>query len=180
MNYLKIIYQVFIFKHFLLKYCKKKLFLFFKDGDEPLLSGTGEVSKECNQESLSEWGVILTEWNDDVKKPKSLNSLVRAGVPEALRGKIWQKLANVENNTEMTERYRVLLTKETNCEPIIQRDIHRTFPAHKFFKEMGGSGQDALFKVSKAYAVYDTEVGYCQGLSFVSASLLLHVSPFKF
>lgn len=37
-------------------------------------------------------------------------------------------------------------------------------------------GQDALFKVSKAYAVYDLEVGYCQGLSFVAASLLLHVS----
>lgn len=37
-------------------------------------------------------------------------------------------------------------------------------------------GQDALFKVSKAYAVYDSEVGYCQGLSFIAASLLLHVS----
>lgn len=59
---------------------------------------------------------------------------------------------------------------------MIQRDIHRTFPAHKRFKETGGSGQDALFKVSKAYAVYDTEVGYCQGLSFIAASLLIHVS----
>jgi len=33
-----------------------------------------------------------------------------------------------------------------------------------------------LFKVSKAYAVHDSEVGYCQGLSFIAASLLLHVS----
>lgn len=29
--------------------------------------------------------------------------------------------------------------------------------------------------MSKAYAVYDTEVGYCQGLSFIAASLLLHM-----
>ena len=58
---------------------------------------------------------------------------------------------------------------------MILRDIHRTFPAHQRFKESGGSGQDALFKVSKAYAVYDKEVGYCQGLSFIAASLLIHV-----
>lgn len=69
-----------------------------------------------------------------------------------------------------------IFTKETKCETVIQRDIHRTFPAHKCFKESGGSGQDALFKVSKAYAVHDSEVGYCQGLSFIAASLLLHVS----
>ena len=29
------------------------------------------------------------------------------------------------------------------------RDINRTFPAHDFFKEDGGAGQDSLFKISK-------------------------------
>lgn len=145
------------------------------DGDEPLLSGTGDVSKDCPQESLDEWGPILQEWLE-TKRPKNLSALVRIGIPEALRGKVWQKLANVENNTEMTERYRVLITMDTSCEQIILRDIHRTFPAHKFFRETGGIGQDGLYKVSKAYAVYDSEVGYCQGLSFIAASLLLHVS----
>lgn len=145
------------------------------DGDEPLLSGTGEVSKDCSQDTLDEWGPILQEWIGE-RRPKILPQLVRMGIPEALRGKIWQKLANVENKIEMTDRYRVLLTRETKCETVIQRDIHRTFPAHKFFCETGGAGQDSLFKVSKAYAVYDSEVGYCQGLSFVAASLLLHVS----
>ena len=41
--------------------------------------------------------------------------------------------------------------------------MHRTFPAHEFFKEEGGVGQDALYKLNKAYSVYDAEVGYCQG-----------------
>lgn len=58
---------------------------------------------------------------------------------------------------------------------MIQRDINRTFPAHDFFKEAGGLGQDSLYRISKAYAVYDSEVGYCQGLSFLAATLLLHV-----
>lgn len=66
--------------------------------------------------------------------------------------------------------------QECSCESVIQRDIARTFPAHDFFKEAGGLGQDSLYRVSKAYAIYDSEVGYCQGLSFLAATLLLHVS----
>ncbi|XP_030371834.1 rab GTPase-activating protein 1-like [Scaptodrosophila lebanonensis] len=144
------------------------------DGDEPLLSGTGEVSKECSQDTLEEWNPILREW-DSEKRPKNLAPLVRLGVPEALREVVWQKLANVEGKAEMNDMYKILITKETDCEAVILRDIHRTFPAHKCFKENGGSGQDSLFKVSKAYAVHDSEVGYCQGLSFIAASLLLHM-----
>ncbi|XP_055704106.1 rab GTPase-activating protein 1-like isoform X2 [Phlebotomus papatasi] len=146
------------------------------DGDEPLLSGTGEVSKECSKDILDEWKPILQEFERlDSKRPKMLAPLVRLGIPEALRGTLWQKLARVENSTELTEKYRLLITMETKCEAMIQRDIHRTFPAHRFFQDSGGFGQDALYKVSKAYAVYDAEVGYCQGLSFIAASLLLHM-----
>ena len=57
--------------------------------------------------------------------------------------------------------------------------MHRTFPAHEYFKDMGGVGQDALYKLNKAYSVHDSEVGYCQGLSFLVAALLLHVSMFS-
>ncbi|KAI0212355.1 Rab GTPase-activating protein 1, partial [Lamellibrachia satsuma] len=64
---------------------------------------------------------------------------------------------------------------ESPCEQVILRDINRTFPAHDYFRETGGVGQDSLFKISKAYSVYDEEVGYCQGLSFLAASLLLHM-----
>ncbi|XP_073843236.1 GTPase activating protein and centrosome-associated isoform X2 [Musca autumnalis] len=146
----------------------------FSDGDEPLLSGTGEVPRDCPQNTLDEWDPVLKEW-DGEKRPKNLAHLVRDGVPEAMREMIWKKLANIESKTEMLDMYKILITKETECENVIMRDIHRTFPAHKCFRETGGSGQDALFKVSKAYAVYDSEVGYCQGLSFIAASLLLHM-----
>ena len=151
------------------------------DGDEPLLSGTGEVSKEYTLDQLEEWNPVLMEWGTDnlEKRPKNVANLVRCGIPDNLRGKIWQKLANVENKVDLTDSYRVLITKETTCENVIQRDINRTFPAHNFFRETGGFGQDSLYKVSKAYAVYDTDVGYCQGLSFIAASLLLHVSVKK-
>lgn len=66
--------------------------------------------------------------------------------------------------------------QECPSEPVILRDIHRTFPAHDYFKETNGLGQEALYKISKAYSLYDEEVNYCQGLSFLEAALLLHVS----
>ena len=31
------------------------------------------------------------------------------------------------------------------------------------------------FRISKAYSVYDSEVGYCQGQSFLIAALLLQM-----
>ncbi len=39
----------------------------------------------------------------------------------------------------------------------------------------GGSGQLALFQVLKAYAAWDPEVGYCQGMAFVVGVLLLYM-----
>jgi uncharacterized protein YukE len=51
--------------------------------------------------------------------------------------------------------------------------VNRTFPGHQFFQDE--NGQQALYKLSKAYSIYDEEVGYCQGLSFLIASLLLHM-----
>ncbi|XP_017764790.1 PREDICTED: rab GTPase-activating protein 1-like [Eufriesea mexicana] len=145
------------------------------DGDEPMLSGTGEVSKDCSADELASWAEVLDSWQVNEQRPKLLIKLTKQGIPEALRGEVWQRLSNCDNSQEMMDRYRTLITKESSCESVILRDINRTFPAHDFFKETGGLGQDSLYRISKAYAVYDEEVGYCQGLSFLVASLLLHM-----
>ncbi|XP_043274724.1 rab GTPase-activating protein 1-like isoform X1 [Venturia canescens] len=145
------------------------------DGDEPMLSGTGEVSKDCSAGELASWGEVLDTWQVNEHRPKLLIKLTRQGIPEALRGEVWQRLSNCDTSQEMMDKYRTLVTKESSCESVILRDINRTFPAHDFFKETGGLGQDSLYRISKAYAVYDEEVGYCQGLSFLVASLLLHM-----
>lgn len=131
-----------------------------------LFTIAGEVSKDCSQDRLDLWAPIIQEWSalSTGKRPKNLTLLIRSGggIPEALRCQLWQKLSYTENRTDLTDKYRILITKETKCEDIILRDVNRTFPAHDFFRD-DGSGQESLYKVSKAYSVYDTEVGYCQG-----------------
>jgi hypothetical protein len=43
---------------------------------------------------------------------------------------------------------------------LIGKDVYRTLPEQKMFKEDLKSGKNKLFNVLKAYACYDNEVGY--------------------
>ncbi|GMT31385.1 hypothetical protein PFISCL1PPCAC_22682 [Pristionchus fissidentatus] len=147
------------------------------DSDEPLLSGSGLVSQECAEDVMEAWRACVEEWKqrEDGARPDTLASLIANGVPDMLRGEVWQLLAKVHLAKELKESYLGLLEKECTAEQVILRDIHRTFPAHEYFKSSEGDGQQKLFRISKAYAIHDEEVSYCQGLSFLAASLLLHM-----
>lgn len=123
---------------------------------------SGEVSKDCSETELASWAEVLHVWNHGEDHPKQLNTLVCRGIPEALRGEVWLRLSQFSTDTDVMDAYRILITKECSADSVILRDIHRTFPAHDFFKDSGGLGQEALAKISRAYAVYDEEVGYCQ------------------
>ena len=83
------------------------------DGDEPLLSGSGVVSKEITDENiLDAWRDVLKRWHQNLaQKPKQVHHLARKGIPEALRGEVWQLLAGCPNSQDLLEAYRILMTK---------------------------------------------------------------------
>ena len=117
-----------------------------EDNDEPLPSGTGVVSKECSQSELDGWAELLTKWHQNLsQRPRQVPTLVKRGIPEALRGEVWQLLAGCQDETSLMEQYKVLINKESQFEKYIERDINRTFPAHEFFKESGSVGLSSYF-----------------------------------
>jgi hypothetical protein len=109
------------------------------------------VSKDCDEEILCNWNEILIKWRKNYfERPKGLQRLVQKGIPEALRCEVWQLLTGcVQNENEMIQTYHFLLSKESTSERIIINDLNRTFPAHEYFKEQGGIGQESLYKLSR-------------------------------
>jgi len=56
----------------------------------------------------------------------------------------------------------------------ILKDINRTFPSLDFFRS-SPSRKQTLFRIIKAYSVYDGDVGYAQGMAFLAGFLYLHM-----
>ncbi|KAG2198409.1 hypothetical protein INT47_008986 [Mucor saturninus] len=123
------------------------------------------------------WASVISDF-ERVNRTEhaKFRSLLSIGIPSSLRGMLWQIFANSKSNSDLIENeYRELLNKTSSHEKLIRRDLSRTFPTLKYFKEKGGEGQEMLFNVIKAYSLFDKHVGYCQGLHFVVGVLLLHM-----
>lgn len=64
-------------------------------------------------------------------------------------------------------------TQQTGLEGEISRDVPRTFVSHPFFSDANGQGQKLLFRILTALAIRYPQVGYCQGMNFVVAVMLV-------
>lgn len=150
-----------------------------EDDDEPLQSGSGSVRRECSLNEIQAWHNILEKWNKEnlSVRPRQMASMIRrGGIPQALRPEIWQLLSRAhEIEEKILPKYKLFVTQESSYESIILRDISRTFTAHEKFRDSGSEQQESLFRICKAYSNYDAEIGYCQGLSYLIAALLLNM-----
>ncbi|KAA8524793.1 hypothetical protein F0562_011216 [Nyssa sinensis] len=107
----------------------------------------------------------------------TLKRLIRKGIPPALRPKIWFALSGAaKKKSTVPESYYNDLTKavEDKVTPAtrqIDHDLPRTFPGHPWLDTP--EGHAALRRVLVGYSFRDSDVGYCQGLNYVAALLLL-------
>ncbi|XP_005089324.2 USP6 N-terminal-like protein [Aplysia californica] len=138
-----------------------------------------EKAKQVENERTTKWLKMVKSW-DKYYPGEKLTRRVYKGIPDCLRGEVWSKLLNIpkvkaeqENIYEkMRNRAR---TKSTSIRQI-DLDVNRTYRNHIMFRERYGVKQQALFHVLAAYSVYNTEVGYCQGMSEIAALLLMYLN----
>ena len=127
---------------------------------------------------LEKWNYMLSNFDDFMKNHYSkLKERVRKGIPDSLRGYVWQKILNVDEEFYKKDLY-VQLNDESgdqSLEEVIIKDIDRTFPKNTFFNQKYGGGQRSLYKVLVNYSKYNKEVGYVQGMGFITALLLTYM-----
>lgn len=109
-------------------------------------------------------------------KWREFRSLVLGGIPVALRAKVWSECSGA-SAMRIPGYYDDLVRGVGGTEPDasviaqIDMDIHRTLTDNVFFRK--GPGVAKLKEVLLAYSRRNSEVGYCQGMNLIAASLLL-------
>ncbi|XP_022759331.1 TBC1 domain family member 10A isoform X3 [Durio zibethinus] len=124
-------------------------------------------------------GVGGNDWKHYARrKPHVVKRRIRKGIPDCLRGLVWQLISGSRDLLLLNPGvYEQLVIYETSASELdIIRDISRTFPSHVFFQQRHGPGQRSLYNVLKAYSVFDRDVGYVQGMGFLAGLLLLYMS----
>ncbi|XP_034081841.1 USP6 N-terminal-like protein isoform X2 [Gymnodraco acuticeps] len=154
-------------------------FGFVHENELPSYDSVEEKQKHMEVERTSKWLKMLKSW-DKYKNSEKLGRRVYKGIPLQLRGQVWGLLLDVPKiKEEKKDFYEKLKARARGVSPDIRQidlDVNRTYRDHIMFMHRYDVKQQALFHVLTAYSMYNTEVGYCQGMSQITALLLIYMN----
>ncbi|KAK2160400.1 hypothetical protein LSH36_134g04011 [Paralvinella palmiformis] len=149
--------------------------------DHPLPEVPDSVEAKAQQVELQrtkKWVKMIRKW-DKYYPGEKLTRRVQKGIPERLRGDVWCRLLDVYKlKQEQKGVYEEMKERAHRFSPDIRQidlDVNRTYRNHIMFRKRYDVKQQHLFHVLAAYSMYNTEVGYCQGMSQIAALLLMYM-----
>lgn len=134
------------------------------------------------------WDEFIKDFDKtNLSKSKEFKSLLRSGVPQDYRCKVWKALIDLKVGTDRRERgpdyYQSLIEPrqqasgaKQNMNPSskqIELDLLRTLPNNRYFETIDSSGTVRLRRVLTAFASHKPRIGYCQGMNRLAAVALL-------
>ncbi|XP_061508467.1 USP6 N-terminal-like protein isoform X2 [Anopheles gambiae] len=135
------------------------------------------LQHRIEMERVKKWVKMHKNWDAAATK-ENLRRRVMKGIPDRMRSAIWRKLLDLDRQIrENGGMYDRMLDCARRHSPDIRQidfDVNRQFRNHVFYRERYSVKQQSLFRVLAAYSMYNTEVGYCQGMSTVAAVLLMY------
>ncbi|XP_071590259.1 USP6 N-terminal-like protein isoform X2 [Heliangelus exortis] len=138
-----------------------------------------EKQKHLEIERTTKWLKMLKSW-EKYKNSEKFHRRIYKGIPLQFRGQVWSLLLDVPKmKEEMKDFYNKLKFQARGSSPDIRQidlDVNRTYRDHIMFRDRYGVKQQSLFHVLAAYSIYNTEVGYCQGMSQITALLLMYMN----
>lgn len=154
-------------------------FGFLHEEELPYPNAAADRQKQLEIERTSKWLKMLKRW-ERYKNTEKFHRRIYKGIPLQLRGEVWALLLEIPKMKEETrDLYSKLKHRARGCSPDIRQidlDVNRTFRDHIMFRDRYGVKQQSLFHVLAAYSIYNTEVGYCQGMSQITALLLMYMN----
>ncbi|CAK7320988.1 USP6 N-terminal-like protein [Vulpes lagopus] len=154
-------------------------FGFLHEEELPYHNAAMERQKQLEIERTTKWLKMLKGW-EKYKNTEKFHRRIYKGIPLQLRGEVWALLLEIPKMKEETrDLYSKLKHRARGCSPDIRQidlDVNRTFRDHIMFRDRYGVKQQSLFHVLAAYSIYNTEVGYCQGMSQITALLLMYMN----
>ncbi|GMM37110.1 GTPase-activating protein [Saccharomycopsis crataegensis] len=133
----------------------------------------GSDSNQSDYIDWDFWSLIINDYNDCVAKdPVKLYRELTNGIPSKLRGLLWQVMIN-SKSYGLEDIYTSIILEPSNHEKQIKKDLSRT----RFVTDNSMSDKsDSLFNIIKAYSLFDSEVGYTQGMAFIAVPLLMNMN----
>src|SRR5882757_3399784 len=113
-----------------------------------------------------------------IRQP-TFHKLIRVGLPNRLRGEIWELTSGslflrLENPTLFVDTLAKFEGRDSLAIDEIEKDLNRSLPEYPGFQSEEGIGR--LRRVLTAYSWTNEEVGYCQAMNIVVAALLIYMS----
>ncbi|NXD79313.1 US6NL protein, partial [Halcyon senegalensis] len=154
-------------------------FGFLHPEELPVHDAAIEKQKHLEIERTTKWLKMLKSW-EKYKNTEKFHRRIYKGIPLQFRGQVWSLLLDVPKmKEEMKDFYNKLKCQARGSSPDIRQidlDVNRTYRDHIMFRDRYGVKQQSLFHVLAAYSIYNTEVGYCQGMSQITALLLMYMN----
>ncbi|MBN3274319.1 US6NL protein, partial [Polyodon spathula] len=154
-------------------------FGFLHANELPAYDSVEEKQKLQEVERTTKWLKMMKSW-DKYKNSEKLLRRIYKGIPIQLRGEIWGLLLDIPKiKAEKKDFYEKLKQRARVLSPDIRQidlDVNRTYRDHIMFRDRYDVKQQALFHVLTTYSMYNTEVGYCQGMSQIAALLLIYMN----
>ena len=137
------------------------------------IKSTTELMQNVNETKDIPWDLwtqVIEDYESMViNKPTQLNDLIMLGIPQEIRGIVWQIIGR-SKNLDLEEFYLSIKNEVSTHEKQIKRDITRT----SFYNSISRYDKiNDLYNVIKGYSLFDPDVGYTQGMIFITTPLIL-------
>lgn len=141
----------------------------------------GDVRKLQDKSKMRLWFAYLRHRGRNLAmvKEEQFNKMVRVGLPNKLRGEIWELCCgSMFARYTCPDKYSKLLLENAGRHSFaieeIEKDLNRSLPEYAGYQCEEGISR--LRRVLTAYSWENPELGYCQAMNIVVAGLLIYMS----